>query len=488
VFGFLLAAREHAVDHGRMSHLRLAITFALLATSSTLAVAGDEKPTATTTAMGCFPGADGVLTGGPVNVPVSVADEASFINAPFTTLWSSGPASNRVDIVFVGDGFQASQLASYASIIDTRWQTMKATDPYVSYLSYFNVHRVDVTSVDSGVDNDPTQGVVKNTAMDSYFWCSGIERLLCANTAKAQSFASSAPDWDQILLAANSTKYGGAGYLNEDVCTFSAFEGSSLQIALHELGHSFGNLADEYDYADGTTYSGPEVPEPNVSIQTQAQMQSSGSKWAPWIGTTLPVVGLHGAFQGARYYQFGIRRPTNNSLMRTLGLPFNGPCLEQMIIEIHKATKMLDSSSAPVDATVVRGTALSTVTVEPVSHALTKTWSLNGVAIPGANGNAIDTTSIDFDGAQATLTLTLIDPTSKVKNEALRATWLTETYSWKLVPPPCVADLNNSGIVDSTDLGMLLGSWGNGFYDLNADGLTNAADLSILLGAWGACP
>lgn len=471
-----------------MRRPRFVIALALIASSASPAFAGDEKPRATTTAMGCFPGADGVLTGGPVEVPVSVADEASFVNAPFVTLWSSGPSSNRVDIVFVGDGFQAAQLASYASIINTRWQTMKATDPYVSYLSYFNVHRVDVTSVDSGVDNDPTQGISKNTAMDSGFWCSGIERLLCANTAKAQNFASSAPDWDQILLAANSSKYGGAGYLNEDVCTFSAFESSSLQIALHELGHSFGNLADEYDYADGTTYSGPEVPEPNVSIQTQSQMQSSGNKWAPWIGTSLPVVGLHGAYQGARYYQFGIRRPTNNSLMRSLGLPFNGPCLEQMIVEIHKATKMLDGASAAVNSTIVRGTVLSATTVEPVTHALTKTWSLNGNVVPGATGATIDTTALDFDGEQATLTLTLVDPTTKVKNEALRTTWLTESYSWKLVPPPCVADLNNNGLVDSTDLGMLLGSWGNGFYDLNDDGQTNAADLSIMLGAWGACP
>lgn len=174
--------------------------------------------------------------------------------------------------------------------------------------------------------------------------------------------------------------------------------------------------------------------------------------------------------------------------MRSLGLPFNGPCLEQMIVEIHKATKMLDGASAAVNSTIVRGTVLSATTVEPVTHALTKTWSLDGNVIPGATGATIDTTALDFVGEQATLTLTLVDPTTKVKNEALRTTWLTESYSWKLVPPPCVADLNNNGLVDSTDLGMLLGSWGTGFYDLNGDGQTNAADLSIMLGAWGACP
>ena len=466
----------------------LALSLALSHPASSVA-ADDRDGQPTTTVFGCFPGADGILTGGPVPVATSADDDdASFGNLPFTTILSSGPSSNRIDLVFVGDGFQSAQLASYATIVGQRWLTMKATEPYLSYLTYFNVHRVDVTSIDSGVDNDPTPGILRNTALDSGFWCQGIERLICANTAKAQNAASSAPDWDQILLAANSTKYGGAGYMTEDVCTFSAFNTSSLQVALHELGHSFGNLADEYDYADGSSYNGPEVPEPNVSIQTQAQMESSGNKWAPWIGISLPIVGTHGAFQGARYFQFGIRRPTNNSLMRSLGLPFNGPCLEQMIVEIHKATKMLDAASSPLNSTVEQGTIITATTVEPVSHALTKEWSLNGVVIPGANGLSIDTGALTFAGPSASLNLKLIDLTTTVRNEALRASWLTETYSWTLVPAPCVADIDDNGVVNSTDLGILLGAWGTGLYDLNDDDATNAADLSIMLGAWGACP
>ena len=55
---------------------------------------------------------------------------------------------------------------------------------------------------------------------------------------------------------------------------------------------------------------------------------------------------------------------------------------------------------------------------------------------------------------------------------------------------PCVGDINDDGIVNAADLGLLIGAWGNkgGAADLNDDGLVNAADLGLLIGAWGPCP
>ena len=64
--------------------------------------------------------------------------------------------------------------------------------------------------------------------------------------------------------------------------------------------------------------------------------------------------------------------------------------------------------------------------------------------------------------------------------------WLAATSG---APLACLADLNHDGVVDATDLGLLLGSWGvDGIGDLNGDNIVNAADLGILLGAWGDCP
>jgi len=439
----------------------------------------------------CHPGEHGMLEGGPLllDAPEAVA---GFSTWPSTTIESNGPVANRVDIVFVGDGFQAAQQASWATLVSQRWATIASREPVVSYRRYFNAHRVDVTSVDAGVDNDPTQGIARSTALDMGFWCSGIERLLCVSTSKAIAAANCAPQWNQILAVANSTKYGGAGYPTADVCTFSGFESSSLEVALHEFGHSFGDLADEYDYADGTTYTGPELPEVNVSILNSSSMQSAGSKWAAWIGVSLPTVGVHGAFEGARYYQFGIRRPTSNSLMRSLGVPFNGPGLEQMIVKLHQQTAMLDAAAPAVNAQVIRGAVVTATLVEPSLHALTTQWYLGAEAIAGATGTSIDTRDLPVGATGAPLRLVVTDPTTKVRNEALRTQWLRENYNWTLVRDACPSDLNRDGRVDGADLTELLSKWGTagvaaGRADIDGLGSVEGGDLAVLLGAWGLC-
>ena len=74
------------------------------------------------------------------------------------------------------------------------------------------VWSVDAVSNQSGVSGDPGKDVVKDTALKSYFWCDDIERLLCVDTAKVESYAAKAPDADLVVVLSNSTKYGGAGY------------------------------------------------------------------------------------------------------------------------------------------------------------------------------------------------------------------------------------------------------------------------------------
>jgi len=481
-------------SHRVLPLARSASAAALLLAAPALATPDDDgagKP-GTQKVTCCHPGKHGTLEGGPLLLPTPEPAPVGFGGYPSTTIESNGDPANRVDIVFVGDGYQAAQLGTYANLIAQRWATIRTREPYASYLPYFNAHRVDVTSVDSGVDGDPTQGVLRNTALDMAFWCSGIERLLCVNTSKAIAAAASAPDWDQILAVANATKYGGAGYPTVDVCTFSGSNGSSLEVALHELGHALGDLADEYDYGGAQTYSGPEPGEINLSIQTAVQMAASQTKWSAWLGVSLPGVGAHGTFEGGGYSVFGIYRPTSNSLMRELNQPFNGPGLEQMIVKIHQQTKMLDAVSHPVGSVVEAGALLSVTTLEPASHALALQWYLDDAPIAGATSPSIDTALLGAPANGATLELVVVDPTTKVRRESIRATWLTETYAWTLVGPPCFGDLFPDGQVDAADLATMLGKWSvtgaaAGSADLDGNGVVDAADLSLLLGSWGPC-
>ncbi|MDI1461167.1 M64 family metallopeptidase [Catellatospora sp. KI3] len=262
--------------------------------------------------------ADGTIT--PMLLPAertgaqSADSRAAAAAAAVVAIQNTGPSSERFDLVIVGDGYTSSEMALLRQHAQAKWDTIAATAPWSTYRDSVNVWLVEVVSAQSGVDNDPTQGISKNTALDMYFWCGNIERLLCLNETKAKSYAAQAPAVDAIVAVGNTTKYGGAGY--PSLATVSGGNAQAGQIAIHELGHSVGGLADEY-WTAGTTYTGSEPSEPNVT------KSSSCAKWASYAGRATPDGGVIGCFQGGHQYANGIYRPSQDSLMRTLGKPFN---------------------------------------------------------------------------------------------------------------------------------------------------------------------
>jgi hypothetical protein len=237
----------------------------------------------------------------------------------------TGNSAERFDLVFVGDGYTADDLATYTDNVKSKWTELSKVEPFASYKDYFNVWQVNVISAESGVDHDPTKGLLRNTTLDMGFWCQGrdanTERLLCVNETKAKEFAALAPQADQVIALGNTTKYGGAG---GSVATASGSNAQAGQIAIHELGHSIGGLADEYDYPY-TNYTGAEPKEPNVTADP------TGAKWSAYLGQPSPDGGVIAPVEGARYYKTGLYRPTTNSIMRTLGKEFNSIGRDAMI-------------------------------------------------------------------------------------------------------------------------------------------------------------
>jgi hypothetical protein len=376
----------------------------------------------------------GALRGGRVRVverpseeevgPGAAADGGSGV----VTLLDNGPVENRLDVVFVGDGYTASQLGTYANHVNTIWPVLLSEPPLDEYVTYFNVHKVDVVSNQSGVDNDPVPGIVKDTALDMEFWCQGIDRLLCVNTGKAGAKAGLAPDSDQVLALANSTTYGGAGYTQNDLATISGGNFSSIEIALHELGHALGDLADEYDYGGPLTYAGPEPVEPNASTYTASLMGSLDVKWHLWLGS--PGVGT---FQGAMYSSFGIYRPTVNSKMRNLGQPFDPINTEQLIAQLYGVVDPIDDATP--FGTYDPDVQLFVDPLDPVSHALKVQWLLDGAELPGATSAAFDVGTLALGPGLHTVSARVTDPTTLVRDEALRAELLTEERAWTIAVP-----------------------------------------------------
>jgi hypothetical protein len=261
--------------------------------------------------------------------------------AEVTKIYGDRDPSDAFDLVFVGDGYTADDMATYAANVQSKWAELSAVQPFAAYKQYFNVWQVNVISAESGVDHDPTKGVLKDTALDMGFWCQGrdpdTERLLCVNEAKATEYAALAPQVDQVIALGNTSKYGGAG---GGVATASGSNAQAGQIAVHELGHSIGGLADEYDYPY-LAYTGTEPYEINVT------KDPTGAKWGAYLGQPSPDGGVVAPIEGARYYKTGLYRPTANSIMRTLGKEYNSIGRDAMIKAFKTKIPSLTYDAAP---------------------------------------------------------------------------------------------------------------------------------------------
>lgn len=417
---------------------------------------------------------EGIQTRGLVNVEILI---------------DNGPPSNRIDMVFVGDGYRAEDLNAYEVHVNNAVDAFFSIEPLQSYLPLFNVHRVDVISNESGVDNDPVEGIERDTAMNMKFWCSGIERLLCVDTSLAWAYANNVPSTDAILAVANSSMYGGAGYSWADIGTFSGANSSAADVAIHELGHSLADLADEYDYGGPAEYPGGEPTSRNASTYTSTEMAGNGAKWANWLGENDSAWdGFVGTFEGAAYSQYGIYRPTNNSMMRSLGRPFNQPSAEGFIIEMYKIVDPLDDHTPHG---IIYGPEQLFITPIVLDHAMEIHWYLNSVEI-GFEGEVLDLATLALPIGNHTVEVTVVDPTDWVRDEADREAFMKQTVSWLVVIDElaCPSDLNGDGVVGIADLLLVIDSWGtcdSCGADINNDGSVNVNDLLTLVDAWGAC-
>lgn len=347
----------------------------------------------------------------------------------FTTFLDNGPSSNRVDIVFLGDGYTSTELAIYQSHINSMMSHLfnEGEDPFPRYNNYFNAHRIDVISPQSGAD-DPSVGTFVNTALDATYRYDGVtQRLLYINNAKANAALSAglngALTADMKLVTVNATQYGGGGG------TYAVYAGgnaSATEIALHELGHSFAGLADEYG-GFTTSYTGSEPTEPN------ATKDPTGAKWAHWNGYVQPGIGTIGAYDGARYYDHGIYRPSLNSKMRVLGQPFDAVSREEFILDIYRIVD-------PLDAWLANAQPLSNpikLWVDSIDPAIIQhQWIVDGSLVDGATGEEFDPLAFGFGPGTYTITSHNFDPTDWVRSHPELVnqdiTW-TVTYT---VPEP----------------------------------------------------
>ncbi|GAA1596718.1 M64 family metallopeptidase [Kribbella hippodromi] len=347
----------------------------------------------------------------------------------------SGPAASRFNLVVMGDGYTASELPKFREQLDKHLNILWSIEPFKTYRNYINVYAVEIASPESGVDCDPGLDAPKrNTPLQMGFWggCNpgSVQRLLTVSQAAATQYADLVPGTTsanrQILAIGNSATYGGAG---GSYATASGGNALSALITPHELGHSLGGLQDEYDYYArgdrGAPYQGSEPSSIHHSLLTEQQMLDQHKKWYRWLGEPSESGGTIGRYEGGMYAGSGVWRPSAHSMMKVLGYYFDQVSRERMTQRLSaKATLFQGSTPAgPVAADQV----VWLQTLHPVDHELDVTWTLDGAVLPTANARAVDLAALDLAPGQHTLTASIVDNTTFIRDPTVRP---TATRTW----------------------------------------------------------
>ena len=339
------------------------------------------------------------------------------------TVLNNGPVGNRYDIVILGDGYQASEEAKFDQDVQKAINKLFSKSSYKAYKNFFNAHSVFRASNESGADHpDRSPPIVKDTAYDASYNTGGTPRCLyIKNTSRAQADSRLAPDVEgRVIVLVNDTRYGGCAG------TFSvSYTGSSgAEVQAHEFGHSFGRLADEYDYGRTGSYTGPEPSQANITKDSTGK-----AKWPLWLGYN----GIS-AFQGAGYYKTGLWRPKSNCLMRALNVPLCEVCDEQIVKQAYVTVNPIENRTPKATKIIVKRGASATFSVSSlVPGANSIIWSVNNKQVATGAAKFTWNTSAYATGSY-TVRVTVKDLTTFVRKDPTNllsnsSTWTVDVRS-----------------------------------------------------------
>jgi len=230
--------------------------------------------------------------------------------------FTGGDPASRVDIAILAEGFTLSEYDKFVDDVEKFKGYFFEQEPYKSLKQSFNIYGVFKPSVESGTD-EPRAGFFRNTILNTTFNSLGSERYLLTEDNKAiQDLAAYVP-YDAIYVMVNHKRYGGGGIYNS-FCTFTADAQFSKYLFLHEFGHSFGGLADEY-YTSSTAYNDfyPAGIEPNEANITALR----DKEYLKWADLLTPGIEIPTPWEKADYDKMDIewqvqRAELNNNITR----------------------------------------------------------------------------------------------------------------------------------------------------------------------------
>ena len=205
------------------------------------------------------------------------------------TVFENGPAAQKVDLLVISEGYTAADMPKFHADLKRLLEALFAEEPFKSRRGDFNVRALDLPSPQSGI-NRPNAGAFKRTPLSAEFNIFDSERYVLTFDNRALRDAASAAPYEFIEILANEQTYGGGGVFN-DHATATVDSAFSDYVFVHEFGHHFAALADEYYTSDVAYQTGvtdrPEPWEPNAT----ALKDPATLKWRDLVtpGTPLPT-------------------------------------------------------------------------------------------------------------------------------------------------------------------------------------------------------
>lgn len=237
-------------------------------------------------------------------------------------IYYSGESSIKVDIVILPEGYKKSEMETFKKDCERLTEYFFKQSPFKDNKDKFNVWGVEAPSEQSGTDF-PAKGIWNKTILNTNFSTFGTERYLMTMDNKSVRDAASNVPYDQIYILVNTNEYGGGAIYNYySVCVNS--NRYSEKVFVHEFGHGFASLADEY-VTDDVSYQNfydLEVEPVDVNLTTLVNFDA---KWKKFVDNDTPIPtppsleykNKVGAFEGGGYVAKGIYRPMMDCIMRS---------------------------------------------------------------------------------------------------------------------------------------------------------------------------
>ncbi|MGW8314051.1 MAG: M64 family metallopeptidase [Bacteroidales bacterium] len=255
----------------------------------------------------------------------------------------NGPPEKKVDLLFVAEGYTGKEMDKFLEDVKRSVEYIFSEEPFKSYRDAFNIRAVQSVSQETGPDI-PGRDIWHNTIMNASFYTFGIERYMTTLDYVSVCDVASSSHYDQIYILVNTPKYGGGGMYN--MYAISAADNERSQaVVVHEFGHAFGGLADEY-YTSKVAYNdffNLEAEPWNPNLTTLVNFES---KWPDIIseGTPIPTppedpyLDKVGVFEGGGYVAKGVYRPMVDCLMHSNDASFCPVCQRAIIQMIQRYT------------------------------------------------------------------------------------------------------------------------------------------------------